>query len=162
MPEIRCHCRKSPRRGMWGALESENVFSSSHHCRMGWDWECRGVLGEPGNVGCSTVCSPTTRASSDSQCLRQLLVKWGISSMGTTPNSDWAKHPESNTLCTKISHFNRQRNASKTVLLNVESSYIHFFLKLHKRGNESRFCNTLSYRLKIDGWGKVKKQKTKW
>lgn len=55
-----------------------------------------------------------------------------------------------------VSHFNRQRNASEMVLLNAD-----FFHKLYKWQNGSRFCNDLSYCLRIDGRGKVKKQKTK-
>lgn len=55
MTETRCHCRKSERRGVLGAvhcLGSENVFSSSHECSMGRDgaehaqmhWETLAIL----------------------------------------------------------------------------------------------------------------------
>lgn len=69
---------------------SENVFSISHHRRVGCDGACRCVLGEPGNLGYSTVCSSTALFSFDTQCLSQLLVIWGVPSTGATPNGDWA------------------------------------------------------------------------
>lgn len=56
-----------------------------------------------------------------------------------------AQQSESNTVCAKVSQFNRKKNASKMVLLNVELSYIDFFLNDTSGGNESRFCNKLGH-----------------
>lgn len=41
---------------------------------MGWDGACTGMLGEPGNLGYSTVCSLTTLFGLGIRCLSQLLV----------------------------------------------------------------------------------------
>lgn len=46
-----------------------------------------------------------------------------------------AQKLEGNAICAKISHFNRQKNASKMVLLNIELSYTDFFLNDTSGGN---------------------------
>lgn len=47
-----------------------------------------GVLGEPGNLGYGTVCSPTTLFSLDIQCLSQLLVIGGVPSTKAALNGN--------------------------------------------------------------------------